>query len=66
MIAKEKDFKESAHGKLKWFKIDELDKEKVIPSDLWLIKNKLDSKIDVKNAYMMENQGELSAFKILH
>jgi hypothetical protein len=66
MLAKETDFKESAHGKLKWFKIDELGKEKVIPSDLWLIKNKLESKIDVKNAYMMENQGELSAFKILH
>lgn len=63
MKTKEEKFKESEYGRLKWLKISEVDKEKIIPSDLWLIKNKLNSKIDVKSAHMIENQGELESFK---
>ncbi|MEA3429758.1 MAG: NUDIX domain-containing protein [Nanoarchaeota archaeon] len=50
---------------LKWYKLDELDKVKIIPSDLWLIKNKLNSKIDIKSAEMLDKEGELSGFKVL-
>lgn len=60
------EFKESLHGELKWFNIKDIGKkEKIIPSDLWLIKNKLKSKVDVVNATMSENKGNLSRFKIL-
>jgi len=65
MVANEKDFKESMHGRLKWFKMKDISKEKIILSDLWLIKNKLNSRIDVKNAYITEDAGELSSFRIL-
>ncbi len=58
-------FKETKPGILKWFTLKQLKKEKVIPSDLWLIKNKLNFKIEVKSAYMNENEGELFGFKIL-
>lgn len=61
----EKSFKESAYGRLQWFNIRQLSKEKVIPSDMWLIRNKLNKKIDVKSASMQETEGELSSFKML-
>jgi ADP-ribose pyrophosphatase YjhB (NUDIX family) len=65
MSTKDTNFKESEHGELKWVKIEEIDSLKVIPSDLWLIKNKLNCKIKVKSADMSENQGELIDFKII-
>jgi len=49
---------------LKWFKIKDVVKEKIIPSDFWLIKNKLNSKIEVNSAKMQEQEGELKEFKI--
>ncbi|MEK6937443.1 MAG: NUDIX domain-containing protein, partial [Nanoarchaeota archaeon] len=49
---KETMVKESEHGKLKWFKVKDLTSEKIIPSDLWLIQNKMNSKIDVNSARM--------------
>jgi 8-oxo-dGTP diphosphatase len=59
-------FIETKHGELKWFPISKISKkEKIIPSDLWLIKNRLNSKIDVKTATMLEKEGELSNFKVL-
>ncbi|MBW2990674.1 NUDIX domain-containing protein [Candidatus Woesearchaeota archaeon] len=64
MRTKQKNFKESEYGKLKWFKVDRVDKEKIIPSDLWLIKNKINSETDVKSAFMNENKGELTSFNI--
>lgn len=64
MIVKETNFKESMHGRLKWFKIKDIGKEKIIPSDLWLIKNNLNSRTDIKNAYITEDEGELSSFRI--
>lgn len=51
---------ESEHGKLKWFEVDKL--EKVIPSDEWLIKNKIDSKVNVDEAVMEEKEGKLISF----
>lgn len=65
MRTKEAKFKESEYGELKWFNISEVDKEKIIPSDLWLIKNKLNAKIDVRSAHMSENQGELESFEFI-
>lgn len=61
---KKLNFKETLHGKLKWFDVRKIKKNKIIPSDLWLIKNKLDSEIDVKNATMLEKEGKLSHFKL--
>lgn len=58
-------FKESEHGKLKWFKVKEIVAEKVIPSDLWLILNKSNSRIDINSARMEEKEGELMGFKVL-
>jgi ADP-ribose pyrophosphatase YjhB (NUDIX family)/predicted DNA-binding transcriptional regulator len=65
MNSKDVDFKVSEHGELKWFKIKDLDKEKVIPSDLWLIKNKLDSRAEVIESVMQENKGKLVDFMVL-
>jgi ADP-ribose pyrophosphatase YjhB (NUDIX family) len=57
-------FKDTSQGELKWFSVKQLENEKVIPSDYWLLKNKLSSKIDVKSADMNESEGNLSGFKI--
>ncbi|MBW2973081.1 NUDIX domain-containing protein [Candidatus Woesearchaeota archaeon] len=65
MTSKQTDVKMSEHGELKWFKIKDIEKENLIPSDLWLIKNKLNSRIDVIDSEMKENKGELSDFKVL-
>ena len=65
MQAEDTEIKQSESGELKWFKIKDLDKEKIIPSDLWLIKNKLNSKLEVIDSEMKENQGELTEFSIL-
>lgn len=59
------ELKKSEFGELKWVNISKVDKENIIPSDLWLIKNKLNSKISVKDAYMHEKDGELTSFKVL-
>ncbi|MFH0701437.1 MAG: NUDIX domain-containing protein [Candidatus Woesearchaeota archaeon] len=56
--------KESEHGKLKWFKLKELEGEKIIPSDLWLIQNKLNSKLEINSARMEEKEGELKSFRL--
>ena len=66
MSANHPDFKETKHGKLKWFNFEKLEKKKIIPSDSWLIQNKLNSKLDISNANMRENKGKLSSFKITH
>ncbi|MBN1792246.1 NUDIX domain-containing protein [Candidatus Woesearchaeota archaeon] len=54
------------YGELRWFLLKELGKEKIIPSDYWLIKHKLGSKIDVKSAAMTDNENNLEDFKIIH
>ncbi len=57
-------FRTSEYGELKWFNLNEL--KNIIPSDLWLIKNKLNKNMDIKNAYMHENQGRLTSFTLQH
>ena len=49
----ETEFKESSYGSLKWFNLNKLNR-KIIPSDLWLIKNKLNSKLDLNSAFLTE------------
>ncbi|MBW3001618.1 NUDIX domain-containing protein [Candidatus Woesearchaeota archaeon] len=65
MQAENAEFKQSESGTLKWFNIKDLDKEKIIPSDIWLIKNKLNSSIEVIDSEMKENKGKLSEFRVL-
>lgn len=62
---KETKFKETRHGELKWFEIDDLDEDKIIPSDYYLLKHKLNKKIKYEEAIMREEDGDLSSFKIL-
>ncbi|MBR9676565.1 NUDIX domain-containing protein [Candidatus Woesearchaeota archaeon] len=57
--------KATNHGRLQWFALDELNKKEIIPSDYWLITNKLYHKADVTNAFMTEQNGELTSFKII-
>ncbi len=57
-------FRNSEYGKLKWYTLKELEKQKVIPSDRWLIENKLKSKISVRTSIMNEKDGELTSFDI--
>ncbi|MBU1850722.1 MAG: hypothetical protein KKH40_08390, partial [Nanoarchaeota archaeon] len=56
----EENFKETKAGKLQWFNIEEIEEDKVIPSDMWLIKNKLNSKINVISAEIRDEKGKLS------
>ncbi|MBT3304000.1 NUDIX domain-containing protein [Candidatus Woesearchaeota archaeon] len=56
------ELKESEHGKPDWFDINKL--EKVIPSDEWLILNKLNSKNKITEAVMEEKEGKLTSFNI--
>jgi ADP-ribose pyrophosphatase YjhB (NUDIX family) len=64
MTTTEEKFKESEHGKLKWFEIDKLKQKEIIPSDFWLIKNKLNSRIKINCASMEENEEKLTKFKL--
>ena len=57
-------FKEKEHGILKWFNPNKLDKDEVIPSDYWLIKHKLEKKVDMIIAHMKDKEGTLQDFKV--
>ena len=50
-------FKESSYGELKWFDLKKLNGKKIIPSDLWLIKNKLNSELDIQMGILNEKNG---------
>jgi ADP-ribose pyrophosphatase YjhB (NUDIX family) len=54
--------KEKEYGNLRWFKINQLDKEDIIPSDYWLITHKLTKKVDVMIAHMNDTEGRLKDF----
>ncbi len=58
-------FSETEHGKLRWFKLKNIERQKIIPSDLWLIKNKLNSKIDAKSTFMSEDKSRLSNLRFI-
>lgn len=64
MKTNQEKFKESDYGKLKWFDINKLKEEEIIPSDFWLIKNKLNSRIKINCASMEENEEKLTKFKL--
>ncbi|MBU0471333.1 MAG: NUDIX domain-containing protein [Nanoarchaeota archaeon] len=57
------EFKESKAGKLQWFKIEEIKEKEIIPSDYWLIKNKLNSKVKIESAEMKEKNGKISELR---
>jgi len=61
------DFKNSEIGELRWFDIDSLDsfEKEIIPSDFWLLKNKLDSKMDFDNASMKDVNDKLTDFRVV-
>jgi len=44
---------------IKWFAKRELEKLKIVPSDMWLIDNKLNCRIDVKEEILEEQDGSL-------
>lgn len=64
MGTEETELKFSRYGELRWFNIEDIDEEDIIPSDLWLIKNKLNETIDVRSAGMNDNKGSLNSFKV--
>jgi len=62
-------FKETRAGELKWFNIKKLNKqlelEKTIPSDYWLIIHSLNKKIIIPRLYMHENEGIIESHTFL-
>lgn len=64
MNTNEEKYSMSEHGKLKWFEIDKIEEQNTIPSDYWLIQNKLNSKIEIISAKMEEKEEKLSSFHI--
>ncbi|MFC1801795.1 NUDIX domain-containing protein [Nanoarchaeota archaeon] len=63
--AQNKDFQISEEGELKWFDINDLPKENVIHSDIWMIQNHLNNTIKVPEVSMDEIDGNLVDFKEL-
>ncbi|MCK4589463.1 MAG: NUDIX hydrolase [Nanoarchaeota archaeon] len=57
--AKNKDFKITEEGELKWFDLDNLPTENIIHSDIWMIKNHLNKKINIPEIAMDEVDGNL-------
>ena len=51
-------------GALHWFDFGELPESSIIPSDLWLIQNKLQSTISISRATMVEEEGVLNDLRI--
>lgn len=56
--------KSGEHGELKWFSKYKLNPNEIIPSDYWLLKNKLNDELKLKNVTMKEKEGKISEFKI--
>ncbi len=48
-------------GELKWFSINEIKEKEIVPSDYWLIKNKLNSKIEISKFNLNEKNNKLSS-----
>ena len=45
---------------VKWFNLSKLKQKSIIPSDYWLIKNKLNSKVSIPEETLKEKNGRLS------
>jgi len=56
--------KDTPHGKLEWFSLDDLPEEHIIPSDVWLIKNKLHASAIVESVIMEEDNGCIVSFDL--
>jgi len=57
------DLKPSEEGELQWFDLKKLDGEKIVPSDLWMIKKFLDKTVKIPEIVMEEKDGELVSFE---
>ena len=58
-------FKQSLAGELKWVNLKDLVKKEIVPSDYWLIKNKLNVKEDFVRFDMKERKGRLISPKAM-
>ena len=56
--------KESHEGEIKWFSLNHIHKEKVILSDLWMIKHLLSDKSKIYKGEMTEEEGKLTDMRI--
>jgi ADP-ribose pyrophosphatase YjhB (NUDIX family) len=65
VLAKRTDFNTTKAGELKWFSINQLDSDTIIPSDYHLIKCSLNKKFKMKNLYMNEDDGQISKHRFL-
>jgi len=59
------DFKATEEGELKWFDLNSLEKEKIIPSDLWMLKKFLNQTKNIQEVAMEEKDGQLISFEKL-
>ena len=57
--------KSTEEGELKWFDLNTLENEKIVPSDLWMIRKFLDKNLKVPEVTMEEKDGELISFEEL-
>lgn len=67
LVAMESDdsiIKDKGHGTLGWFSIKQMGGLDMIPSDLWLIHNKMKSSLKVIQSIMDEKEGEIESFRI--
>lgn len=64
VIAEDEKFIISEEGELKWFDINKLEDEKIIPSDIWMVKNCLDKTADVKQVIIEEENQELKNMQV--
>jgi len=63
--AKNKDFRITEEGELKWFDLNDLPRENAIHSDIWMAKNYLNKKINIPEISMDEIDGQLCNLKEL-
>lgn len=59
------ELRDTGYGPVEWSNLRGLEKKEVIPSDLWLIKNKLGKKCLITQARMEESEGLLHGFEII-
>lgn len=57
-VTAEQHVKEKRYGELRWFTLSSLRKEKVIPSDKWLMQHKLHSTLKINEVSMQERENQ--------
>lgn len=63
--AKNKEFKITEEGELKWFDLNNLPTENIIHSDIWMLKNHLKNNLKIPQVSIEEKDGHLVSFKEL-